>query len=40
MTFHLVTASDINLRSNLKKNIFLGKWCVSFSERKKRFSIC
>ena len=36
MTFHLVTASDINLRSNLKKNIFLGKWCVSFSERKKK----
>ena len=35
MTYHLVTASDSNLRSNLTKNIFLGKWCVSFSERKK-----
>ena len=36
MTYHLVTASDSNLKNNLKKNIFLGKWCVSFSERKKK----
>ncbi len=33
MSFHLVTTSDHELRSSIKKNIFLGTWCVPYSEQ-------
>ena len=33
MSFHLITTSDHELRSSSKKNIFLGKWCVPYSEQ-------
>ena len=39
MTFHLVTASDSNLRSNLKKYTW-EMVCEFLREKKKRFSIC
>jgi len=33
MPYHLVTTSDVKLRHKSKKNIFLGTWCVSYSEK-------